>query len=105
MIMERVIKIGRYLFFIVLLICAVFSIVFFLHKNQVVATADENKICYNNETYIECFELYDFEKDKYIGRVDFPIYNSSLKMYSIREMPDYILIDMGMDYRIYKKES
>lgn len=103
--MDKAIKICRYLLAIAFAVCVVLSIVLFIHSNRVVATTDGNKICYNNETYVESFEVFDYEKGWCIGRVDFTAYNSKPKMYSIREMPTYILVDMGMDYRIYVRVS
>ena len=103
--MGKAIRIGRVLFAIAFVVCSVLSIVLFLYGNQVVATTEGNNILYDNETYVETFEVFDYEKGQYLGRVDFTAYDYKPKMYSIREMPDYILVDMGMDYRVYKKLS
>ena len=103
--MDKAIKIGRYLLAIVFVICVVLSIVLFIHGNQVVATTEGNNILYNNETYVETFEVFDYEKDRCLGRVDFIAYDCKFKIYSIREMPNYIFVDMGRDYRIYKRIS
>jgi hypothetical protein len=104
--MDKTIKVVRYLFSIALVGCSVLSIVLFIHSNQVVAIAEGNYILYDNETYVETFEVFDYEKGSCLGRVDFTAYGSKYRMYSIREMPNYIFVDMGMtDYRIYKKIS
>lgn len=95
-----------YLLSFALIICVALLIIFFIYCNRVVATIDGNNILYNNETYVECFEVFDYEKGKYIGKVDFTAYDSKPKMYSIREMPNYIFVDMGItDHRIYKRIS
>jgi hypothetical protein len=103
--MDRVIKMGRYLFAVTLIVFAVLSIVLFIHNNRVVATTEGNRIYYNNETYVESFEVFDYEKGKCLGRVNFIVYDCKFKMYSIRKMPNYIFVDMGRDYRIYKRIS
>ena len=103
--MDKAIKIGRYLLAIAFVVCGVLSIVLFIHSNQVVATTEGNNILYDNETYVETFEVFDYEKGKCLGRVDFTAYGFKSKMYSIREMPNYIFVDMGRDYRIYKRIS
>lgn len=101
--MNKAIKIGGCLLVFAFVLCAVFLTALFIHNNRVVATTNGNKIYYNNETYVESFEVFDFEIDKCIGRVDFT--GSKSKMYSIREMSDYIFVSMDWDYRIYKKVS
>ena len=101
--MDRATKIGRYLFAVSFVGCAVLSIVLFVCSNRVVATTEGNNIHYDNETYIETFEVFDYEKGKCRGRVDFAAYGSKPKIYSIREMPNYIFVDMGLDYRVYKR--
>lgn len=103
--MDKAIKICKYLLAIAFAVCVIISIVLFIRSNQVVATTEGNNILYNNETYVECFEVFDFEKGRCLGRVDFTVYGSKPKMYSIREMPDYIFLAMGRDYRIYKRVS
>ena len=104
--MDKAIKIGRYLLTTAFVVCAVLSIVLFIHSNRVVATTEGNNILYKNETYVETFEVFDYEKGSCLGRVDFIAYGTKPKMYSIREMPNYIFVDMGMtDYRIYKRIS
>lgn len=96
--------IGRCLF-AAFIVCAVLSIVLFICSNQIVATTEGNNILYDNETYVETFEVFDYEKGRCLGRVDFAAYDTKTKIYSIREMPNYIFVDMGRDYRIYKRIS
>ncbi len=103
--MKKTTKIVRYLVFITFVVCVVSLLTLFIHNNRVVATTNGNKICYNNETYVESFEVFDYEKGWCLGRVDFTAYNYKPKIYSIREMPNYILVDMGIDYRIYVRVS
>ena len=104
--MDKTIKVVRYLLAIAFVGCAVLSTVLFIHNNRVVATTEGNNILYNNETYVETFEVFDYKKGDCLGRVNFLAYGIKAKMYSIREMPNYIFVDMGMtDYRIYKRIS
>lgn len=103
--MDKAIKIGRYLFTAAFIVWTVLSIVLFIHSNQVVATTEGNNILYDNETYVETFEVFDYEKGICLGRVDFTAYGSKPKIYSIREMPNYVFVDMGRDYRVYKRIS
>ena len=103
--MDKTIKVVRYLFSIALVGCSILSIVLFIHSNQVVAIAEGNYILYDNETYVETFEVFDYKKDRCLGSVDFIAYDCKFKIYSIREMPNYIFVDMGRDYRIYKRVS
>ena len=103
--MDRVIKMGRYLFAVTLIVFAVLSIVLFIHNNRVVATTEGNRIYYNNETYVESFEVFDYEKGKCLGRVNFIVYDCKFKMKKKKKMPNYIFVDMGRDYRIYKRIS
>ena len=103
--MDKAIKISRYLLAIAFIGCAILSIVLFIHSNQVVAITDGNNILYDNEIYVETFEAFDYKKDRCLGSVDFIAYDCKFKIYSIREMPNYIFVDMGRDYRIYKRVS
>ena len=103
--MDKAIKIGRYLLAIAFIGCSILSIVLFIHSNQVVAITDGNNILYDNEIYVETFEVFDYKKDRCLGSVDFIAYDCKFKIYSIREMPNYIFVDMGRDYRIYKRVS
>ena len=103
--MDKTIKVVRYLFSIALVGCSILSIVLFIHSNQVVAIAEGNYILYDNEIYVETFEVFDYKKDRCLGSVDFIAYDCKFKIYSIREMPNYIFVDMGRDYRIYKRVS
>ena len=102
--MNKTIKIGRYLLTVACIMYGVLSIVLFIHNNQVVATTEDNNILYHNEIYVETFEVFDYEKGYCLGRVDFSTYGFKPKIYSIRKMPNYIFVAMGMtDHRIYKK--
>lgn len=101
--MDKAIKTCRYLLAIAFIVCVVLFSVFFIHSNQVVATTDGNNILYDNETYEETFEVFNYEKDRCLGRVDFIEYDCKFKIYTVRKMPNYIFVDMGRDYRIYKK--
>ena len=103
--MDKAIKLGKFLFAGTFILCAVLSVVLFVHSNRVVATTEGNKIFYNNETYVESFEVFNYKKGRCLGRVNFTANNSKFKMYSIREMPNYIFLDMGRDYRIYKNDN
>lgn len=101
--MKKTVKTVQSLFLAILLIGITFFFVLFLNRNQVVAKAEANKIYYNNAIYEETFEVFDFEKDCYLGRVEMPSYNSKCRLYSLYEKPAYLLVDMGFDVRIYKK--
>ena len=101
--MNKISKPSRTIFAFTFVVCAFLFILIFTYINRVVATTQGNNIYYNNETYIESFEVFDYEKDKYLGRVNFVAYDCKPKMYSILDKPDYLFVDMGRDYRIYKR--
>ena len=93
------------IFAVCIILCAVSAALFYIHCNLVVATTDGNSIIYNNDTYIEDFELTDIKKGICLGRVEFDAYGFSPKLYTVSRQPDHIYVDMGMDHRIYKKKS
>ena len=66
--MEKVISKVRRIVFVVFLLAIVFFIASIFHDNKIVATTAENKILYNNKTYIESFEIFDFKKINVWGR-------------------------------------
>ncbi len=102
--MKRSFKKIRCIFVISVIMCAVSAIFLYIHCNRTIATTDGNSIIYNNDTYIEDFELADIKKGICLGRVDFAVYGFKPKLYTVSQKPDYIYVDMGMDRRIYKKK-
>jgi len=107
--MSKLEKAGFCLLAIIVLASVFTPIIIFIHNTQtpeVVATIDGIKLYYNNEIYTETDESFYCDRDEYLGVVDFLDSGTRLRMYSIRNMPDYIFVDMGItDYRIYKIKS
>ena len=84
------------------------ALLFGLHRmksSQVVATAKDNQIVYNNVVYEEVFETLDVQIERCLGKVEFPFYHSKCNMYSISGRSEYLYVDMGLDWRIYKTAS
>lgn len=101
--MEKMIFKVRCLFFAALLLCVVFFMLSAFHNDRIVATAQGNKILYNNETYIESFEVFNFKKGRCLGSVRLSENNSRYKMYSLHGKPEYIYVDMWADHRLYTR--
>jgi len=103
--MEKTIRNVRYLLYIAFLLCVVFFIVSFFRNNKIVATAEGNRIYYNGETYVESFEVFDFDRDRCLGSVK--IFEDGLRhrMYSLRERPGYVYVDMWLDHRLYVRAA
>ena len=70
--------------------------------NRVVATTEGNRIFYDGTVYEEVYDVLTFDRGRCLGRVDFAAYNSKIKIYALKEMPDHILLDMGLGHRIYR---
>ncbi len=103
-------KLGFCLLAILILAVVFLPIIIFMHNStldrKVVATAEGSKLYYNGETYVEYLNNFDVEIDEYLGRVESLDSHSQYRMYSIRNMPDYIFVRLSLlgigDYRIYK---
>lgn len=101
--MKKVLSKARLIIAITLLLVILFVVVSFFYNNRVVATIEGNNLYYNNETYAESFDVFDFETDRCLGSVK--LYENSLRhrMYSLCEKPEYIYVSLGTDYRLYMK--
>lgn len=99
--MEQTLSKVRRFISIAFLLCVVLFMASFFHNNKIVATTEGNKIYYNGAIYIESYEVFDFDKDRCLGSVKLLESGARHKMYSLCEKPEYIYVDMWLDYRLY----
>lgn len=94
----RRILLGLILFFLII------NIATFLWNYRIIATVSANKIYYNNKVYTETFEITKFERDKCLGALKLSPDAMKSKIYSLKNMDEYILVDMiFFEHRIYKE--
>ena len=81
----------------------VIKIVAFVWNYRIVATVNVNNVYYNDKVYEETFEITEYKKDKCLGALKLYPDAKRSKIYSLKGMDEYILVDMFLDYRIYKE--
>ena len=85
------------------IIFSIFVIVFLVFaNNRTVGYVTDNKIYYKDQTYIESYDVFDFDVGKCLGKVEWKETRNYTKLYSIKNHPEYIYLSMTTDYRIYK---
>ena len=104
---EKILSVVRRLILTAALLYVVCSIVSFFYNYRIVATAEGNNIYYDNATYAESFEVIDIDldKDRCLGSVKFSEGGRRCKIYSYREKPGYIYVDVFLDFRLYVRVS
>lgn len=103
--MEKIPSIVRRFIWAAILLYIVCFIASSFHDNRIVAIIEGNKIYYNDATYTESFEVFDFDKDRCLGSVRFSEDSLRHKIYSLHGKPEYIYVDMFLDYRLYVRVS
>lgn len=101
--MKNFLNIIRYILLVLIILYIVMNIVTFLWNYRIVATINENELFYNDKVYEETFEITKYKKDKCLGAINLSPDFVRHKIYSLENMDDYILVDMFLDYRIYKE--
>lgn len=88
---------------VLVIVLSVFSFLLSMYNaNRTVGYVEGNKIYYNGKVYVENFENFTFELGKCKGSVLWKDDNHKSKIYDIRGNPNYIVLSMITDYRIYK---
>lgn len=87
---------------LVILLLLIISLYFSMHiyNNRIVAKFEDNRVYYDNYTYVEVFNQIDLKTKKCLGSIE--IFDEKFRIYSLVEQSDYLYIDMGLDYRIFK---
>lgn len=102
--MKKFLNIIRYILLFLIVLYAVVNIIISIWNYRIVATVSENKVFYNDKVYEETFEITEFERDKCLGALKLSPDAMKSKIYSLKNMDEYILVDMiFFDHRIYKK--
>lgn len=70
---------------------------------RVAATTEDNRIVYRGERYEEDFSLTDYRRGACLGRVDFIVYRQKYFIYEVKDRPEYLLVNMGLDNRVYRR--
>ena len=68
---------------------------------RVVASMDGANLLYEDKVYEESYEVFAFEKGQRLGTVDFHG-TSRCGLYKIKNFPEHLYLDMGLDNRIYQ---
>lgn len=69
---------------------------------RTVASMDGVDLHYQGKVYEECYEVFDFDRGRRLGTVDFGNFRCGL--YSLKNHSEYLYVSMGFgpDYRIYE---
>jgi len=103
-IMKKFLNIIRYILLFLIILYIAINIAFFVWNYRIVATVNGNKVFYNDKVYEETFEITEFERDKCLGALKLSPDAMKSKIYSLKNMDEYILVDMiFFDHRIYKE--
>lgn len=103
-IMKKFLNIIRYILLSLIAFYIVMNLATFIWNYRIVATVNGNKVFYNDKVYEETFEVTEFERDKCLGALKLSPDSMKSKIYSLKNMDGYILVDMiFFDHRIYKE--
>ena len=85
------------------LLIALCAAIFLWYNHRIVARMDGvyNYIYYDGLIYQEDFHIQEFETSSFLGLLDWGDGRTRSKLYAIVDMPAYLYVDMGWDYRIY----
>ena len=102
--MKKFLNIIKYILLSIIAVYIVVNLGAFIWNYRIVATVNGNKVFYNDKVYEETFEITEFERDKCLGALKLSPDAMKSKIYSLKNMDEYILVDMiFFDHRIYKK--
>ena len=72
---------------------------------RTVASVDGIYLHYQGKVYEECYDVFDFDRGRRLGTVDFGNFRCGL--YSLKNHSEYLYVNMGFgpDYRIYELDE
>ena len=70
---------------------------------QVTAITEGTRVIYRDGVYEEDFLLTEYRRGACLGRVDFVAYRQKYFIYAVKDEPEYLLINMGLDNRVYRR--
>ena len=101
--MKKFLNIIRYFLLFLIVLYAVVIIIISIWNYRIVATVSGNNVYYNDKVYEETFEITEYKKDKCLGTLKLYSNAKRSKIYTLKDKDGYMLVDMFLDYRIYKE--